>query len=402
MKKFRLKEIENNYQKSWQRIVGILSEMLDTEVALINSVEGDKLEVLQKDDPEDYFKLKDPYDLSDVYCEGVVENREMLEIKNASESEIWADYEGARMGLISYLGFPLFDPYDKIVGTICVEDTSERSFTESEKELLRQFKEMIENQLNQLKLTDRLEKNIERGRKLHSQFLPKKLPHRKEIITGARYQAADRLGGDFYDFIELEDKMVFYVSDVSGHDLSSSLLNIFLKETVNSYLLHQREADEYLRPPHMLEYINNRFSEEDFSADYFICLTIGTIDLKSFEVTLSNGGMSVHPFIVHEDGEISVFSCQGLPVTVFEKGDYTSCTQRLQPGDTLHFHTDGLTEQENMIGERFSEKELQRTARDAAGEDVEPTLDAIYDKFNAFRGEKEVQDDLTSLVLRRS
>ncbi|SDM23520.1 SpoIIE family protein phosphatase [Halarsenatibacter silvermanii] len=402
MEKFRLKELVHKYQESWQRIVGILSEMLDTEVALINSVEGDELEVLQKDDPEDYFKLKDPYDLSDVYCEGVIKNREMLEIKNADENETWADYEGAKMGLISYLGFPLFDPNDKIVGTICVEDTSERSFTEREKDLLRQFKEMIENQLKQLRLTDRLEENIERGRQLHSQFLPEKLPLRKDIIPGARYQAADRLGGDFYDLIELEDKMVFYVSDVSGHDLSSSLLNIFLKETVNSYLLHQREADEYLRPPHMLEYINNRFSEEGFPADYFICLTIGIIDLNSFEVTLSNGGMSVPPFIVHENGEISVFSCQGLPITVFEEGDYSQCVKKLQPGDTLHCHTDGLTEQENETGRRFTEKKLQRTARDAAGKDVERTLDAIYDNFNAFRGEKEVQDDLTSLVLRRS
>ena len=61
----------------------------------------------------------------------------------------------------------------------------------------------------------------------------------KELI-----RAADRPGGDFYDMIELEDQIIFYVSDVSGHDLSSSMLNIFLKEAVNSYLLYHHDFNK--------------------------------------------------------------------------------------------------------------------------------------------------------------
>ncbi len=403
MRKINLKEIEKDYEENWKRIVNILSEILDTDAALINSVEGDKLEVLKKNaSPENPFKVKEPYDLGDVYCEGVVRNREMMEINNASASEKWNDYAGARMGLISYLGYPLFGPEGKVVGTICVEDSEERQFTENDKNLLEQFKEMVENQLKQMELTRRLEENIERGRQLHAQFLPAELPDVEGVNFGTYYRAADRLGGDFYDVKRVGEKILFYVSDVSGHDLSSSLLNIFLKEAINSYLLYQKQENAYLSPSHILKHINRRFKEENFPADYFITLVVGVMDLNEYSITLSNGGVHVRPFIVHENGELTPFSCGGFPVwAIGREGGYAECTHDIKSGEIFHIHTDGLIEQENSFEERFEEERLRALARETAGESTERIVNRIYQEFDSFRGDTNIQDDLTSFLIGR-
>ena len=402
MENIRLKEIEADYEESWQRIVDILSDMLETDVALINSVENDKLEVLQKNNSSDSpFEVNEVYKLADLYCEGVVKEGRMLEINNANKTEEWSDYAGASLGLISYLGYPLFGPDDEVVGTICVEDSRERQFHPGEKKLLKEFKTMIENQLLQMHLTRRLEKSIEKGRNLHSKFLPAELPALQEIDFGVKYRPADRLGGDFYDVMRIDDKILFYVSDVSGHDLSSSLLNIFLKETIKSYLFY-RNGGQCLSPSCILQNVNLRFQELNFSADHFIILVIGVLDLNKYTITLSNGGLHVSPFITRRNGHLSVFSCSGFPVAMIgDSRDYEECTREFKPGDTLHLHTDGLIEQKNPSGFRFGEARLRELAGDAAGREVEDTINKIYDEFDDFRETSAIQDDLTSLLIRR-
>ena len=271
MENIDLKNIEKSFNVSWQRIVNILSEVFNTEIALINHVEDLELEILKINENENnLFKENEIYDLTSVYCEKTVNDEKMLEINNATKIKRWEGYLAIDHGLISYLGYPIFDPQGKVVGTICVEDKKERYFKETEKKLLLQFKEVIENQLRQIDLTKKLEDNLEKGRKLHKHTLPDRMPEVDNLSFGTFYQSADRLGGDFYDVIELEDHLLFYVSDVSGHDLSSSMLNIFLKEAINSYLLYQSENPDYLSPSNIINYINERFVNKDFPADYFI------------------------------------------------------------------------------------------------------------------------------------
>ena len=90
-----LKDIEKSFEKSWDRIINILGEVFNTDVALINSVEGLDLEVLKtKKSKKNPFIENEIYDLTSVYCEKVVNKKEMLEINNATIDERWENYKG--------------------------------------------------------------------------------------------------------------------------------------------------------------------------------------------------------------------------------------------------------------------------------------------------------------------
>ncbi len=399
-----LKEIKKSFEESWERIVDILGEVFNTEVALINNVEGLELEILKtKHSKGNPFVENRIYELTNVYCDKVVKRKKMIEINNATVDNRWDGYKGIDYGLISYLGYPILNHQGEVVGTICVEDKKERQFNKTEKDLLMQFKEVIENQLHQIDLTKRLEDNLEKGRKLHKQILPSRMPEIEGLAFGTFYQAADRLGGDFYDVIELKDNLLFYVSDVSGHDLSSAMLNIFLKEAVNSYLLYHHDDKDYLSPAKIINYISARFREKVFPADYFISLVIGVISLNNFQITLSNAGIQFPPLLTLKNGGVSSLQAKGMPITLGQNyTNYQECKYCLQPGDVLHINTDGLFEQKNISGEMYGEKRLIEIILKNSALSPEIIVDKMYNDFFDFKGDIEMQDDLTSLLIQRN
>ncbi len=397
-----LKVIEKSFEKSWNRIVNIIGEMLDVESALINKIDGSKIEILKAGGSyEKYFAENDVFDLTGAYCGEVAKNKEMLEINNAAKEEKWQGTPNLEIGLISYLGYPIFDSKDKVVGTICVEDNKERNFTQTEKDMLLQFKEVIENQINQLDLTKNLEKNIEKGKQIHEQYLPSQLPDIDDFSFGSYYQAADRLGGDFYDFIELEDNVVFYISDVSGHDLSGSMLNIFLKETINSYLINNNVSinKKLLSPSKILNYINNRYNEETFPDDYFISLIIGVINLDTKKMRFSNAGVQFSPLLLKKDNGVVSFKCGGMPISYLNFDNYEECKLTLNRGDAFFINTDGLLEQDN--GEKmYGQKRLIELLNKVQGMTPDQIIEIINNDFNKFKGDLPVQDDITYLMFK--
>jgi len=405
MENIDLKNIEKSFNVSWQRIVNILSEVFNTEIALINHVEDLELEILKINENENnLFKENEIYDLTSVYCEKTVNDEKMLEINNATKIKRWEGYLAIDHGLISYLGYPIFNPQGKVVGTICVEDKKERNFKETEKNLLLQFKEVIESQLQQIYLTKILEDNFEKGRKLHDKFLPNKIPEFEDLTIATYYSPAERIGGDFYNFIEFDNYLLFYISDVSGHDLSGSMLNIFLKEAIDSYLISKNipENEDLLNPAKILKYINKRYGEETFPDDYFISLIIGVMDLRSKKIQYSNAGIHTPPLLIKGNEGISSFRCGGMPISYLSFSEYDVCSFKLEPGDIFFLNTDGLIEQsKSSSNEEFYGQDrlidLLYKKKDLKPNEI---IENIYLDFNEFKGDMIVQDDLTYLLFK--
>ena len=404
MSDFQLKDLEHNFNESWNRIVNILSEVFNTDVALINNVEGSILEVLKSNDSEENpFVENKLYDLASVYCDQVVKNEEMLEINNALKNGQWSDCESFKLGMLSYLGYPICNSKGKVVGTICVEDKNEKHFSETEKDMLLEFKGVIENQLKQLEYTERLQNNLEEGKKFHKLYLPRVLPDFHNYSFRAYYQSANMLGGDFYDVIEVEDKALFYVSDVSGHSLSGSMLNIFLKESILSYLFYHKNKEDYLAPSNIINNIIRRFKVKSFPADYFISLVLGIIDPVSSKIRLSNAGFQFPPLITSNEDGVSNLRCKGLPITILnEKIEYEEIEFTLEAGDTLHINTDGLFEQNNLNNKMYGEQRVIELLYKNSHLTPEKILKELYDDFHEFKGEIPLQDDLTSFLVQPS
>ena len=142
-------ELSDEFLNKWQKIVDLLSEMLDVPAALIMRINKDNMEVLLKNENAD-----NPYNIGDkeslnegLYCETVIGKDKELLVENAIENEKWKDNPDVKLNMISYYGLPIKWPDREMFGTICVLDKKTKKFNKNQKELLARFKDVIEDDL---------------------------------------------------------------------------------------------------------------------------------------------------------------------------------------------------------------------------------------------------------------
>jgi transcriptional regulator with GAF, ATPase, and Fis domain len=137
----------------WQNVVDIMAELLGVPAGLIMRCRGDEIEVLVASTlPGNPYHPGEKEQLpgSGLYCETVIKTRQMLIVPNALQDETWRANPDIELGMISYLGYPIFLPHGEVFGTICVLDTKENTYAETYKKLLLQFKKLIEAHLELL------------------------------------------------------------------------------------------------------------------------------------------------------------------------------------------------------------------------------------------------------------
>lgn len=145
--------ISSAFIENCQVMLNNLAEISQVPAALIMKVEEPFIEVFaSSESPGNPYKVGDKECLPGLYCETVINKREKLLVPNALKDENWNKTPDIKMGMISYLGFPLLFPNGDVFGTICVLDSKERVFDKNCERLLLMLKSLFEESLKSLSL----------------------------------------------------------------------------------------------------------------------------------------------------------------------------------------------------------------------------------------------------------
>ncbi|EOC99254.1 SpoIIE family protein phosphatase [Caldisalinibacter kiritimatiensis] len=249
--------------------------------------------------------------------------------------------------------------------------------------------------------------NLEKAKKIHTHFLPDRFPVLKHIVFAADYTPAGNLGGDFYNIIHIDDKVLFYLVDITGHGLDGALLSIFVRETINSYLLSLNNIGEKLTSvKEIVQFIYEQYCHENFPEDYFICICLGLIDTNSMEIRLSNMGLHYPPLVVYNNGKLKRLPKIGLPISNAldrEYYDFSNMKEEkivLEIGDTMFLTTDGLIE-EFVSGEIYGEERIKDLLINNYKMPPELIISQVKYDFLKFTGKNQGKDDVTILVIQR-
>jgi sigma-B regulation protein RsbU (phosphoserine phosphatase) len=112
---------------------------------------------------------------------------------------------------------------------------------------------------------------------------------------------------------------------------------------------------------------------------------------------LSNAG-HLPPLRVVKDGLNKMPLLKGLPVGIDHDFTYRKVEVNLEPREGILFLTDGITEAENRIGERFGDRRVEDCIKDKK---TPPWGSILVDAVRAWRGNAEANDDLTILEIWR-
>jgi len=144
--------IPDHMLSKWQNIVNLMARIVKVPAGLIMKLEKQKIKVfvssLSKDNP--YAPAEESKLNTGLYCESVIAQREALLVPNALKDPYWADNPDIELGMTFYLGYPLIWPDGEIFGTICVLDCNKNDNAIFYRELISDFKDVINSDLRYL------------------------------------------------------------------------------------------------------------------------------------------------------------------------------------------------------------------------------------------------------------
>jgi PAS domain S-box-containing protein len=85
-----------------------------------------------------------------LYCERVIKSQQQLLVPDALQDEEWKSNPDVKLGMISYLGFPIAWPDGQVFGTVCVLDDKRNDYTEPYRKFLLQCRDLMQTDLKLL------------------------------------------------------------------------------------------------------------------------------------------------------------------------------------------------------------------------------------------------------------
>ncbi len=235
-----------------------------------------------------------------------------------------------------------------------------------------------------------LQEELEAARRFQMSLLPPTYQEFTGVSVTARYQPCNQLAGDLYDYIVTNDGCVAaVVADVVGHGAAAAMLTSVVKSAFRSAV-----AEEFL-PRAVLERI--REGMRPFEDSQFLTLCCCRIQPGSGELTYINAGHP-QPLLCRDDGSQIWLEPTGplvAPALADLPCDEATCT--LHDNDLLLFYTDGVVEARGT-GELFGRQRLAAAVGSRLGR-WSDVADGILSAVTEFRGEPQLDDDLTLLSL---
>lgn len=125
-------EVPDFLLAQWRELMGLVSTDCGVPAALIMRVHPSQIEVLVSDGSDSPYHPGERENLcTGLYCEHVIATRDRLHVANALTDPNWDHNPDIRLGMISYLGYPLLWPDGVPFGTLCILDRAENHYSEA-------------------------------------------------------------------------------------------------------------------------------------------------------------------------------------------------------------------------------------------------------------------------------
>ncbi len=246
-----------------------------------------------------------------------------------------------------------------------------------------------------LELVDRIRvrDELDVARELQSELLPGVAPRPEGYEIAHSYDTANEIGGDYYDFLELDDgRLVLAVGDASGHGIGAGLLMAISNAALKTAL------DLDPSPRAVLEVLNRTLCRTG-SSRAFMSLFYSVLDPATGELEYACAGHP-YPMLRRESGEVVELGEGAMPLGIRIGTTYTSGRVTIEPGDTLVLYSDGVPE---LIGgpqeDAFGFQRLRSLLVNPG--DAQTVHDRILGDVKLHLGGRRLSDDLTLVVVGR-
>ena len=308
--------------------------------------------------------------------------------------------QGARAeGLVSCLAAPMIYK-GQTVGVIRMFSGEEYKFDRYEQALFHAVAAqaaaaIVDAHLQEEAITAaNIKRQLRLAGDVQQRMFPRKTPERPGLKIADIYIPCFELGGDFYDYIPLDDdRLGFVVCDVVGKGVRASLLMASIRAALRAHAANTSDMSE------VIARVNADLCEMTEVAD-FATLFYGVINNRTRQLVYVNAG---HPAaLLFRDGRVVPLISSGGVVGVEEDWGWEEQELVLQAGDLLFLHSDGLIEALNFADESFGQDRTERAVQEAieARQTPEGLIQHVLWRMRNFAGLQTRVDDMTIVAIQ--
>ncbi len=236
--------------------------------------------------------------------------------------------------------------------------------------------------------------------RIQEAFVSQKSLELPRVNVQAFLEPAQEVGGDFFDFFQLDDHRVgVVIGDVSGKGVSAALFMAITKTLLRAIALDGRS------PADCITYVNALLYPQSL-AEVFVTCCYGILDTNTGQFEYTTAG-HFPPYLLSPDGSVEMMpAIRSLGMCLKNDFAYTSHTVSLNAGDSIFMYTDGLSEATDSDGQQFTDEQvgvvLTQTVQAGHNQGPSERISHVVQRVKEFTHEAPQSDDLTLLTLTYS
>ena len=303
----------------------------------------------------------------------------------------------------SIVAFPLITHHEQTGMLVLLREVSE-GFTRELSEITETFVNQAAISIEGFRLmsqaleNERYKEELKIAKQVQSKLLPKVLEGNDDFDIVAFSEAADEVGGDYYDAYRIsEDRVALIIGDVSGKGTSAAFHMAQMKGVFHSLAQLNLTTAEFL--------INaNQAISTGLDKTSFITISYFIINQKEKQVEFARAGHCPTLFYNKGENTSSYFTNKGLGLGIIRNKEFENyvqvCHFNYKPGDVMVLYTDGITEAKNSRDEEYGYERLKAVLKENSQESVEDIQVNIIGDLYEFCEQNDLDDDYTTVILK--
>ncbi len=283
------------------------------------------------------------------------------------------------------------------VGVMRIYSHETRQFSGHERNLLQTLAQTAGAAIQNVRLAEerRAARRVQRQVTLAGQVQRRLMPDgelvRYPFAVAGHYEPCFELGGDFFDYIPLENSIGLIVGDVVGKGVPASLLMASVRAAIRAHAEDTYDLDS------VMEKVNRGLSRDTLDNE-FATVFYATLDTQTRRMTYCSAGHD--PALLLRDGEFIPLDQGGIVLGVDHAAEFEKGVIDLRQDDVLLIYSDGLPDAMNFQQEKFGKQRVMDAVRAMADGSARMIMKHVLWELRRFVGLNNQSDDVTLLVVK--
>ena len=250
---------------------------------------------------------------------------------------------------------------------------------------------ILNEEIDTVKRTQKVTSELSIASIIQNAVLPREFPDSPFGEIYGLMDSAKKVGGDFYDFFNIDDNhLAIVIGDASGKGIPSSLLMMKAQSLIRAAAKHTLNSADIINEVNVLLCEGNEYN-------MFVTCWLGILNKETGELKYTNAGHN--PPIIKSSGKFSYLSARpGIVLGGFNDFEYCETSVKLKKGDKLFLYTDGVTEAHNVKSELYGEDRLLGLVSRLDSSPYD-TITKVRQDVRDFSRNAEQFDDITMLMV---